>query len=152
MEAEIIPMCKDQGMAIVSWAALGGGQLMSAEQRKRTEQNPDARPKGSRRDADRNVSDVLEKIAVDNSTTLQAVGFPIVGVQTIEHVKAMPEAMRVSLSKSDIEGTQSAYKFDPLFPMSFLFNHRNDQPYSLALTAADNQQCQMAAWINSPPK
>lgn len=33
MEAEIIPMCHDQGMAIVPWVALGGGKLMSAAQR-----------------------------------------------------------------------------------------------------------------------
>lgn len=31
MEAEIIPMCQDQGMAVVPWAALGGGQLLSSE-------------------------------------------------------------------------------------------------------------------------
>lgn len=73
MEAEIIPMCEDQGMAIVSWAALGGGQLMSAEQRKQNEQDPDARPGYGHRDADRKVSEVLGKIAVDKSTTLQAV-------------------------------------------------------------------------------
>lgn len=64
----------------------------------------------------------------------------------------MPEALRISLSKSEIETIQSAYNFEPLFPMSFLFNHRNDQNYSLSLTAADNQQYQMAAWINAPPK
>ncbi|KAK5275109.1 hypothetical protein LTR40_013627, partial [Exophiala xenobiotica] len=43
MEAEIIPMCEDQGMAIVSWASLGGGALLTAEQRKKNEQDPDAR-------------------------------------------------------------------------------------------------------------
>jgi len=64
----------------------------------------------------------------------------------------MPEAMRISLSKSETDMIQSAYDFDPLFPMSFLFNYRNNQPYSLSLTAADNQQYQMAAWINAPPK
>ena len=37
MEAEIIPMCEDQGMAIVLWAVLGGDQLLLAEQRKQKE-------------------------------------------------------------------------------------------------------------------
>jgi len=73
MEAEIIPMCEDQGMAIVPWAALGGGQLMSSEQRKWRERDPDARPDRSIRDVDIKVSNVLEKIAGDKSTTLQAV-------------------------------------------------------------------------------
>ncbi|EXJ74991.1 uncharacterized protein A1O5_01687 [Cladophialophora psammophila CBS 110553] len=162
MEAEIIPMCEDQGMAIVPWAALGGGQLMSAEQRKQKEQDPDARQGYTFREADIKVSEVLEKLAEDKSTTPQAAlaylfqqsayVFPIVGVQTVEHVEAMPEALRVKLSKDDIKMIQNAYVFDPLFPMNFLFNYRGDQPYNLALTAANNHQYQMAAWINAPPK
>jgi aryl-alcohol dehydrogenase-like predicted oxidoreductase len=44
IEAEIIPMCEDQGMAIVPWAALGGGQLMTSEQRKQKAQESGARP------------------------------------------------------------------------------------------------------------
>ncbi|TKW50478.1 Norsolorinic acid reductase [Colletotrichum tanaceti] len=43
-EAEIIPMCEDQGMAVVSWANLGGGQLLTSEQREKLEKDPDARP------------------------------------------------------------------------------------------------------------
>ena len=78
--------------------------------------------------------------------------FPIVGVQTVEHVKAMPEALRINLSKDEIEAIQSAVPFNPLFPVNFLFNFRNDQNYNLSLTAANNQQYQMAAWINAPPK
>ncbi|KIW98148.1 uncharacterized protein Z519_01732 [Cladophialophora bantiana CBS 173.52] len=162
MEAEIIPMCEDQGMAIVPWAALGGGQLMSAEQRKQREQDPDARQGYTFREADIKVSEVLEKLAEDKSTTPQAAlaylfqqsayVFPIVGVQTVEHVEAMPEALRVKLSKDDIKMIQNAYVFDPLFPMNFLFNYRGDQPYNLALTAANNHQYQMAAWVNAPPK
>lgn len=42
MESKIIPMCEDRGMAIVSWASLGGGQLVAAEQRKRLEEGPDS--------------------------------------------------------------------------------------------------------------
>ncbi|KIW33921.1 uncharacterized protein PV07_00735 [Cladophialophora immunda] len=163
MEAEIIPMCEDQGMAVVPWAALGGGQLISAEQRKQQEQDPDARQGYGLREADVKVCEALEKIAEGKATTLQAVAlaylfqqstyvFPIVGVQTVEHVQAMPEALHVRLSEDDIKTIQNAYPFDPLFPMNFLFNFRGDQPYSLALTAAHNQQYQMAAWINAPPK
>lgn len=73
MEAEIIPMCEDQGMAIVPWAALGGGQLMSAEQREQKQQDPDARKSYGLRETDIRISEVLEKIAKDKSTTLQAI-------------------------------------------------------------------------------
>jgi aryl-alcohol dehydrogenase-like predicted oxidoreductase len=73
MEAEIIPMCEDQGMAIVPWASLGGGQLMTAEQREHAAKDPDARQGYGVSDKDAKVSDALEKIAKSKSTTLQAV-------------------------------------------------------------------------------
>jgi aryl-alcohol dehydrogenase-like predicted oxidoreductase len=73
MEAEIIPMCEDQGMAIVPWAALGGGKLLTAEQRKQKEDQPGARNSDVLSESDKTVCDVLEKIAKTKSTTLQAV-------------------------------------------------------------------------------
>ena len=74
MEAELIPMCEDQGMAIVPWAALGGGQLLSAEQREKRDKDPNAR-KGrySQSAEDDAVCEVLEKIAEERKTSLQAV-------------------------------------------------------------------------------
>lgn len=78
--------------------------------------------------------------------------FPIVGVNTVEHIKAMPEALRISLSREDIDEIHEASTFDPLFPMSFLYNFRGDQPYDLTMTPSKNQQYQMAAWIDAPPK
>lgn len=78
--------------------------------------------------------------------------FPIVGVQTVKHVKAMPDALRVKLSKEEVDAIQSAAPFDSLFPMNFLSNHRGDAKYNLRLTAVDNQQYQMASWIDAPPK
>lgn len=73
MEAEIIPMCQDQGMAVVPWAALGGGQLMTAEQRKENEKKPDARKYHDMNEHTIRVSEALEKIANARDTTLQAV-------------------------------------------------------------------------------
>lgn len=74
MESEIIPMCEDQGMAIVSWASLGGGQLLTADQRKKIEEDPNA-GKGyyTATEDDIKVCDVLEKLAKENNTTLQAI-------------------------------------------------------------------------------
>jgi hypothetical protein len=81
MEAEIIPMCEDQGMAVVPWAALGGGQLLSAEQRKQNEQDPGARKSRGSDENDVKVSKVLERIAESKSTTLQATVCPMVGLK-----------------------------------------------------------------------
>lgn len=163
MEAEIIPMCENQGMAIVPWAALGGGQLLSVEQRKIQEKTPGARKGYSQSESDLKVCEVLEKIAETQETTLQAVAlaylfqqspfvFPIVGVNTVAHVKAMPDALRIKLTKDEITAIRTAAPFNPLFPMNFLYCFRGDQDYSLDLTAQQNQQYQMAAWIDAPPK
>jgi hypothetical protein len=64
----------------------------------------------------------------------------------------MPDALRIKLSKEDIDTIQGAVAFDPLFPMNFLFNFKGTQEYNLGLTAAHNQQYQMSAWIDAPPK
>ena len=76
MEAEIIPMCEDQGMAIVPWASLGGGQLMTGEQREKAANDADARQGYGVSEKDANVSAGLEGIAKTKNSTLQAVVRP----------------------------------------------------------------------------
>lgn len=49
---------------------------------------------------------------------------PIVGVHTVEHIKAMPEALMVESSRDDIAKIHKASPYNPGFPMSFLFNYR----------------------------
>jgi hypothetical protein len=75
-----------------------------------------------------------------------------VGVQTVEHVKALPEALQIELSKEDVEAIQDAGDYQPQFPMSFLFQWTGEEKYHLGLTPADISQYQMAAWIQAPPK
>ncbi|KAE8333045.1 NADP-dependent oxidoreductase domain-containing protein [Aspergillus sergii] len=129
VESEIIPMCEDQGMAF----------------------------------GDAAVCDVLEQLARAKSTTLQAVAlaylfhqstyvFPIVGVQTVEHVKALPDALRVRLSTDEINAIQNAAHFDPLFPNNYYFPYENGRGYSLRLTVADQKNYRSGAWIDAPPK
>jgi aryl-alcohol dehydrogenase-like predicted oxidoreductase len=72
MESEIIPMCEDQGMAIASWASLGGGQLTTKEQREKLENDPNAGHgfyKASEDDI--KVCEVLEELANKKNATLQ---------------------------------------------------------------------------------
>jgi len=64
----------------------------------------------------------------------------------------MPEALRIRLSREDIDAIHDASPFDPRFPMNFLYNYMGGQKYDLSLTAANNQQYQMGAWIETPPK
>ncbi|KAH7087981.1 NADP-dependent oxidoreductase domain-containing protein [Paraphoma chrysanthemicola] len=160
LESEVIPMCEDQGMAIVPWAALGGGQLVGKEQRKKLEQDPNAGKgyyKASEHDI--KVCEILERLAESKNTTLQAIAlaylfhqsthvFPIVGVQTVEHVKLLPDALSVQLTSSEIEEIHGAAPFNPLFPNTFLFGVK----YSTRLTVADQTSYQMSTWLDAPPK
>lgn len=74
MEAEIIPMCEDQGMAIVPWAALGGGLLLSSQQRREREEKLAGQKSFYELDVHEiSVSDALEKVAVTKETTVQAI-------------------------------------------------------------------------------
>jgi aryl-alcohol dehydrogenase-like predicted oxidoreductase len=70
LEAEVIPMCRDQGMALAPWEALGGGKLLSAEQR---EEKTDGRPKQNYTADQIKICDELERIAKDKSTSVPAV-------------------------------------------------------------------------------
>lgn len=64
-------MCEDQGMAIVSWASLGGGVLTTKEQRQKMADDPDA-PKGyGDNPFDVAVSEVIEDLARSKSATFQ---------------------------------------------------------------------------------
>jgi aryl-alcohol dehydrogenase-like predicted oxidoreductase len=80
MEAEIIPMCRDQGMAIVPWEPLGGGKLLSKEQR---EKKKDGRQSGDPTKEHLQVSNKLEDIASEKSTTVQAVVSTAAAVQRL---------------------------------------------------------------------
>lgn len=72
MESEIVPMCEDQGMAIASWASLGGGQLTTKEQREKLKNDPDAgHGYYEATENDVKVCEVLEDLANKKSATLQ---------------------------------------------------------------------------------
>ncbi|KAE8354352.1 NADP-dependent oxidoreductase domain-containing protein [Aspergillus coremiiformis] len=160
MEVEIIPMCEDQGMAVVPWAALGGGQLVSRQTAEDIKQDLQPRRIPPPSEDQLKVSAALETIAEARQTTMQAVAlaylfaqstyvFPIVGVHTVDHVHAMAEALTFQLSTDEIRAIQGAAPFVPIFPMAFLFGKDH---YHTRMTAADHKQYQMAAWIDAPPK
>lgn len=66
-------MSEDQGMAIVSWASLGGGVLTTSKQREEMKKDEDA-PKGyGDNPADIAVSEAIEEIATAKNATFQEV-------------------------------------------------------------------------------
>jgi hypothetical protein len=65
-------MCEDQGMAITSWASLGGGQLTTKEQREKLKNDPDAgHGYYETTENDIKICEVLEDMASRKNATLQ---------------------------------------------------------------------------------
>lgn len=126
-ERDIIPMCKEEGMGICPWGALGGGKFKSEEQRKSTEgRNVELT------ENDIKVSQALEKVAGRLNTAITSVAlayvmhkapfvFPIVGGRKVDHLKGNIEALTLELSKDDIKEIESAVPFDLGFPHTMLW-------------------------------
>ena len=64
----------------------------------------------------------------------------------------MPEALRIKLSREDIDAIHEVAPLHPRFPMGFLYMFKTDQKYDLTLTAANSGHYHMGAWIDTPPK
>ncbi|GIK07176.1 hypothetical protein Aspvir_002832 [Aspergillus viridinutans] len=133
MERGVIPMCRDQGMAIAPWAPLGQGRFKTAEAR-------EAAHAGGGRSAQMSedevkVSEVLEAVAQLKRTSLHAV---------VEHLLANIETLNVELSREDMDKIDTAISFDPGFPMNFIFQ---DKAYNLNMTAADVTYARLSAHL-----
>ncbi|KAI9371769.1 NADP-dependent oxidoreductase domain-containing protein [Aspergillus egyptiacus] len=155
MEREVIPMCRDQGMAIAPWAPLGGGKFKSAAARAANEAGSGRASELSEKDIQ--VSDALEKVANRKNTTLHAIAlayvmhktpnvFPIIGQRKVEHLKANVEALRVVLSEEDLDEIDGASQFDVGFPMNFIFGE-----YQTSNNASDVWLTKASALIDAPP-
>ena len=168
MEAELVPMCESEGLGLVSWATLGGGQLMSRRQReeaaKKEEGDEGARPAAySQTEEDVRVCDAIEGIAERRGTSFQAVAvaylfaqsthvFPIVGVQSVDHVKALVEPLKIKLTEEEVREIQTAKAFKPQFPTDFIYQFKGGQEYHTDLKPSDGQQLGMWCHIDSPRK
>lgn len=127
-EREIIPMCRDEGMGLAPWGALGGGNFKSEEQRNSQEKG---RNMGEASEAAIKISKILEQIAKKKNTQITSVAlayvmqktpyvFPIVGGRKIDHLKGNIEGLSLELSADDFKEIEGAVPFDIGFPMNFL--------------------------------
>lgn len=155
-ERDILPMCEDFGMAMAPWGALGRGQFKTAEQRKST----DGRKMGEPSAVDIKVSEVLEKIANSKGTIITSVAmayvmhaapnvYPIVGGRNVKHLQGNIEALKLRLTKEEMEEIEGASDFEYGFPMSFLY--RNEKP-STRLNAASHWLTKTAVHLDVPTK
>lgn len=128
-EREILGMCAAEGMGLMPWGALGGGNFKSAKQREATE--GEGRNTGGPSENEIKTSAALEEVANSKGTTITSVAlayvmhkapyvFPIVGGRKIEHLKGNIEALGLELSEEDIATIEGAVEFDVGFPLNFL--------------------------------
>ena len=129
-ERDIIPMCKDEGMALVPYGTLGQGRFQTeAGFQEREKYNPGRKKKPTR--LDKAVSKVLEGLAEAKNTQITSIAmayvmskapyvFPIVGGRKVEHIRSNIEALKINLTEEEISHIDNAYRFDPGFPHTFL--------------------------------
>ena len=157
-EREIIPMCREEGMALAPWGALGGGNFKTDEQRKAN----DGRQFAKSSDRQIQVSKALEKIANRKNTLITSVAlayvmsktanvYPIVGGRNLKHLKGNVEALSLELSTEDIEEIDNAYPFEVGFPGNFLFEFRGEGKFNINMTSADIGILKAAAVLDAPP-
>jgi aryl-alcohol dehydrogenase-like predicted oxidoreductase len=132
-ERDIIPMARDEGMALAPWGSLGGGMFKTEEQRK-AQEGRDVQPS----EKHVKVSKALEAVAKRKGTIITSVAlayvmhktpyvFPIVGGRTVDHLKKNIEALTLSLSDEDIAEIEDAVPFDIGFPNTFAYGQKMDK-------------------------
>lgn len=129
-ERDIIPMCKDEGMALLPYGTLGQGHFQTeASFKEREERNPGRKGKPS--SVERAVSKVMEDLASAKNTQITSIAmayvmqkapyvFPLVGGRKVDHIKGNIDALTVDLNEEDIAKIESASRFDLGFPHNFL--------------------------------
>ncbi|KAI0074921.1 aryl-alcohol dehydrogenase [Panus rudis PR-1116 ss-1] len=150
LERDIIPMAREEGMALAPWDVLAAGKIRTdAEEQQRRETGEKGanldrlgesgrtltNPNWERTEAQREVCLALEKVAKEiGAKTIQAVAiayvmqktpyvFPIIGGRKIEHLHANIEALEIALTPDHIKYLESILPFDLGFPMNRFGRH-----------------------------
>jgi len=157
-EREIIPMAREEGMALAPWGALGSGNFTTEEKRANNEQGRNLGPADEKHIA---VSKKLEALAQIKSTQITSVAlayvrhkypfvYPIVGGRKIEHLKGNIEALALELSDEEVRDIDAAVPFDVGFPMNFLFEFGGAK-YENTMTSSDVSILKFAGLLDSLP-
>ena len=122
-EREIIPLCRDEGMAMCPYGVLNQGRLQTEAGFKEREKHNPGRKFIPTSEHDKKVSRVLEDVASAKGVDLLHVAlayvmhkapyvFPIVGGRKVDHIKGSIAGLTVSLTDEEIQRIESAYPFD----------------------------------------
>eukprot|EP01111_Echinosteliopsis_oligospora_P006044 TRINITY_DN2001_c0_g1_i1.p1 TRINITY_DN2001_c0_g1~~TRINITY_DN2001_c0_g1_i1.p1 ORF type:complete len:381 (+),score=125.71 TRINITY_DN2001_c0_g1_i1:45-1187(+) len=141
IERDIIPMCKDEGMAMLIWGALGAGKFKTQEEiaarEKTSEQGRLIKSDMSffqQSENDKAAVVALDKISKETGYSLTSVALawvmaktpyvvPIVGGRKIEHLKENIRALTLKLTKEQIKQLDGVVPLHLGFPYSFFGTH-----------------------------
>ncbi|HXQ91431.1 MAG TPA: aldo/keto reductase [Nitrososphaerales archaeon] len=131
-EREVIPLLKDQKIAMLPWSPLARGFLTGKYRRGETPDSPRYRsdkPFGPRffRPEDFDVLDAVEQVAKEKGVSSSQIALawvlnkdfvtsPIVGVTKMHHLEEAIEAMEIRLTKEEMERLEKPYKLRTITP------------------------------------
>jgi len=128
-EREMLPLCKDQNIAVIPFSPMARGFLSGKY--KRGETASTARYKGDRllperffRPEDFDVAERTEQVAKEKGVTPSQIALawlwhrgitaPIIGATKIEHIEEAVAAVDVKLSSDDMKRLEEPYKLHPI--------------------------------------
>ncbi|KAJ3502024.1 hypothetical protein NMY22_g18726 [Coprinellus aureogranulatus] len=136
-ERDIIPMARDEGIALAPWGVLGGGKIRTdAEEERRRKTGEKGRmilsQQWERTETEKKVSKALEKVAEEigaKSITAVAIAyvmhkttyvFPIIGGRKVENLVENLGALEIALTEENIKFLDSHVPLELGFPYSFI--------------------------------
>ena len=150
-ERDIIPMSRDEGMALAPWGVLGGGAFKSKGTREKGAQEGRKKPPT---EAQIKISDVMEDIASrkGEGVSLTSIAlayvmhktpyvFPIVGGRTLEQLQGNIDALAVELSTEEIREIENAGSFEWGFPSEMYIREGQPRDISGCFQVSDS-------WLN----
>ncbi|ORY81016.1 norsolorinic acid reductase [Protomyces lactucae-debilis] len=135
VERDILPMCRDMGLAMCPWGALGGGNFKTDEQRKQqADKGRNFRPAT---EADVAVTKVLSELSEAKGKSITSLAlayvlhsqpyvFPIVGVRTAKHLQDNIDALDIKLSEDELSRINKASNFSLGFPHDMIGQHPSE--------------------------
>ncbi|TFK47793.1 Aldo/keto reductase [Heliocybe sulcata] len=152
-ERDIIPMCRDEGMALAPWNVLAAGRFRTDEEEERRRKTGEKgrttfSPEWERTEDEKKMSHALEKVGKEVGAPLTAVAiayvmqktpyvFPIIGGRKVEHLMDNVKALDVALSDEQMAYLESILPFEPGFPHNVMGNGTDSSPWFKAMVQAD---------------
>lgn len=131
-EREMIPLCRDMGMALIPWSPLARGFLAGNRRSDDAESGQTPRARSDTyaqelyyRQADFDIVDRLSDLAVKRNQSNARIAYawllhrpgvaaPIVGASKVEHIEEAVAATELKLSAEEIESLESQYTPHPV--------------------------------------